>query len=87
MQICKAIFVVLAIYPENCRSDNVPGVRSRRRSPNVRTLDEWEPAEGGDKWKETDFESELDKLEKEAEERLDAKIAELQGTIDSVGKP
>lgn len=87
MQICKAIFVVLAIYPENCRSDNVPGVRSRRHSPNVRTLDDWKPAEGLDKWEEPDFESDIAKLEKEAEERLDAKIAELQGNIDSVGKP
>lgn len=46
---------------------------------------EWTPAEG-DSWKETDFEGDLKKLEKEAEERLASKIAELEGNIQSVGK-
>eukprot|EP00554_Chaetoceros_debilis_P007303 CAMPEP_0194076680 /NCGR_PEP_ID=MMETSP0149-20130528/3449_1 /TAXON_ID=122233 /ORGANISM="Chaetoceros debilis, Strain MM31A-1" /LENGTH=78 /DNA_ID=CAMNT_0038757501 /DNA_START=75 /DNA_END=311 /DNA_ORIENTATION=- len=46
---------------------------------------EWMPAEG-DSWKETDFEGDLKKLEKEAEERLASKIAELEGNIQSVGK-
>ena len=36
-------------------------------------------------WKETNFEGDLDKLKKEAEERLDAKITELNGNIDNVG--
>ena len=45
---------------------------------------EWKPKEG-DKWEETDFEGELKKLEKEAEERLDTKIAEMMGKIDSTG--
>mmetsp|Transcript_4302 Transcript_4302/g.2588 ORF Transcript_4302/g.2588 Transcript_4302/m.2588 type:complete len:82 (-) Transcript_4302:58-303(-) len=47
---------------------------------------EWEPAEGM-KWEETDFESAINKLEKEAEDRLDAKIKELEANIASVGKP
>jgi hypothetical protein len=43
-------------------------------------------AEPWDKdWKETNFEADLDKLQKEAEERLDAKISELTGNIESVG--
>jgi hypothetical protein len=36
-------------------------------------------------WKETNFEADLDNLKKEVEERLDAKITELVGNIDSVG--
>ena len=48
--------------------------------------EEWTPAEGAD-WKETNFEADIQKLEKEAEKRLDEKIAELSGNIESVGKP
>jgi len=44
----------------------------------------WAPAEG-EKWEEKDFESELKKLEKEAEDRLDAKIAELKSKIETTG--
>ncbi|GFH62111.1 hypothetical protein CTEN210_18587 [Chaetoceros tenuissimus] len=47
---------------------------------------EWEPSDGS-KWVEKDFETEMTKLEKEAEERLDAKIKELEANIESVGKP
>jgi hypothetical protein len=36
-------------------------------------------------WKETNFEADIEKLKAEAEERLDAKIAELDGNIESVG--
>jgi hypothetical protein len=36
-------------------------------------------------WKETNFESDIEKIQKEAEERLDTKIAELQANIDNVG--
>mmetsp|Transcript_252 Transcript_252/g.359 ORF Transcript_252/g.359 Transcript_252/m.359 type:complete len:136 (-) Transcript_252:133-540(-) len=36
-------------------------------------------------WKETNFEADIKKLEKEAEERLDAKIEELKGNIASTG--
>ena len=36
-------------------------------------------------WKETNFEADLAKLEKEAEERLDTKITELQGNIETIG--
>jgi hypothetical protein len=46
---------------------------------------EWKPAEG-DKWEEKDFEAQIKKLEKEAEERLDEKIAEMKAGIESVGK-
>ena len=44
---------------------------------------EWAPADG--KWEEKDYESELKKLEKEAEERLDAKIAEMMAKIETTG--
>ena len=37
-------------------------------------------------WQETNFEADLDKLQKEAEERLDAKITELMGKVEKVGK-
>lgn len=41
---------------------------------------------GGDsEWKETDFEGDLKKLEKEAEERLDAKISEMMGAVEKTG--
>ena len=36
-------------------------------------------------WKETDYEAELKKLEKEAEERLDAKIEEMMTKIEATG--
>ena len=36
-------------------------------------------------WKETNFEADIKKLEKEAEERLDAKIEELKANIASTG--
>lgn len=44
---------------------------------------EWKPADGD--WKEKDYEKELAKLEKEAEERLDAKIAEMMAKIETTG--
>ena len=50
------------------------------------SAEEWTPAEG-DKWEEKDFEADIAKLEKEAEERLDAKIKELEANIATVGKP
>ena len=42
--------------------------------------EEWEKD-----WKETNFEGDLEKLKKEAEERLDDKIAEMKATIDKTG--
>jgi hypothetical protein len=36
-------------------------------------------------WKETDFEGDLKKLEKEAEERLDAKIKEMMANVEKTG--
>lgn len=47
---------------------------------------EWTPP-AGSKWVEKDFEKDIQKLEKEAEERLDKKIAELKDNIATVGKP
>ena len=44
---------------------------------------EWKPADGD--WKEQDFESEIKKLEAEAEERLDAKISEMMSKIETTG--
>ena len=41
---------------------------------------EWEK-----EWKETNFEADLAKLQKEAEERLDEKISELQANIEKTG--
>ena len=38
------------------------------------------------KWEEKDFEAEITKLEKEAEARMDAKVAELKAKIESTGK-
>ena len=45
---------------------------------------EWKPS-GGEKWEEKDFEAELKKLEKEAEDRLDAKIAEMISKVETTG--
>jgi len=39
-----------------------------------------------DEWKEVDYEAQLATLEKEAEKRLDDKVAELMGDIEKVGK-
>ena len=41
---------------------------------------EWEK-----EWKEIDFEGDLSKLQKEAEQRLDDKIAELVSNIEKAG--
>jgi hypothetical protein len=54
------------------------------RSASISVAAEWKPSEG-EKWEEKDFEGELKKLEKEAEDRLDAKIAEMMTNIDTVG--
>jgi hypothetical protein len=45
---------------------------------------EWAPPADG-KWEDKDYESELKKLEKEAEERLDAKISEMMAKIETTG--
>jgi hypothetical protein len=44
----------------------------------------WSP-KGGEAWKDADYETELKKLEKEAEERLDAKIEEMMAKIETTG--
>jgi hypothetical protein len=41
-------------------------------------------AESSD-WKETNFEADIEKLQKEAEERLDEKISELTANIAKTG--
>eukprot|EP00566_Odontella_aurita_P024092 CAMPEP_0113574406 /NCGR_PEP_ID=MMETSP0015_2-20120614/27131_1 /TAXON_ID=2838 /ORGANISM="Odontella" /LENGTH=107 /DNA_ID=CAMNT_0000477543 /DNA_START=223 /DNA_END=546 /DNA_ORIENTATION=+ /assembly_acc=CAM_ASM_000160 len=46
---------------------------------------EWTPADGA-KWTETDWEGKLDKLQKEAEDRLDDKIQDLMRNVESTGK-
>lgn len=45
---------------------------------------EWAPKEGA-KWEEKDYEGQLKKLEKEAEDRLDKKISEMMGKIEATG--
>lgn len=45
---------------------------------------EWAPPADA-KWEEKDYESELKKLEAEAEERLDAKVAEMMSKIETTG--
>jgi hypothetical protein len=42
-------------------------------------------AEWDKEWKESDFEGDLAKLQKEAEERLDTKINELMSNIEKTG--
>jgi hypothetical protein len=37
------------------------------------------------KWEEKDFEGDLNKLEAEASERMEAKIAEMMSKIDTTG--
>jgi hypothetical protein len=44
---------------------------------------DWVPKDG--KWDEKDYETELKKLEQEAEDRLDAKIAEMMTKIETTG--
>mmetsp|Transcript_6286 Transcript_6286/g.7182 ORF Transcript_6286/g.7182 Transcript_6286/m.7182 type:complete len:154 (-) Transcript_6286:292-753(-) len=44
----------------------------------------WKPAEGYD-WKENDFEGDLNKLQKEAEERLEKVVAKLESGIVESG--
>eukprot|EP00568_Trieres_chinensis_P004977 CAMPEP_0183296728 /NCGR_PEP_ID=MMETSP0160_2-20130417/4168_1 /TAXON_ID=2839 ORGANISM="Odontella Sinensis, Strain Grunow 1884" /NCGR_SAMPLE_ID=MMETSP0160_2 /ASSEMBLY_ACC=CAM_ASM_000250 /LENGTH=83 /DNA_ID=CAMNT_0025458389 /DNA_START=100 /DNA_END=351 /DNA_ORIENTATION=- len=48
------------------------------------SAEDWSPAEGM-KWEEKDWESKLDKLQKEAEERLDDKIDDLMRNIATSG--
>jgi hypothetical protein len=36
-------------------------------------------------WEESDFEGEIKKLETEAEQRLDAKVAEMKSKIEATG--
>lgn len=38
------------------------------------------------KWEEKDFEGEIQKLEQEADDRMDAKIAEMMSKIDNTGQ-
>ncbi|KAL7578792.1 hypothetical protein ACA910_016015 [Epithemia clementina (nom. ined.)] len=45
---------------------------------------EWTPKEG-EGWEEKDYVAEIEKLEAEAEERLEAKIAEMMSKVDATG--
>ena len=65
-------------FPLSCFFDYRPAV-SRTTSLSA----EWVPKDG--KWEEKDYETELKKLEKEAEERLDTMIAEMMSKIETTG--
>lgn len=54
------------------------------RSATSLAAEKWTPP-AGEQWKETDYEAELKKLEKEAEDRMDSKIDELMSKIETVG--
>ena len=56
------------------------------RSQTSLSAEDWKPT-GGEKWVEQDFETELKKLEKETEKRLDAKISEMVAKVESTGVP
>jgi hypothetical protein len=56
-----------------------------RSTTTTLAAEKWSPPAGA-KWEDKDFASELQKLEKEAEERLEAKAAELMSKIESTGK-
>ena len=55
-----------------------------RLAPSTALKAEWEPP-AGEKWEEKDYEAEIAKMEKEAEERLDAKIAEMMAKVETTG--
>lgn len=68
--------------------DSLVGCTLLHRSFGVRTTTlnaEWAPPSGS-KWVEKDFEADIKKLEKEATERLDAKIRELESNVANTGK-
>lgn len=59
-----------------------------QRSFGVRSelfAEEWTPADGA-KWTENDFAADIAKIQKEAEERMEEKIQELMGNVESAGK-
>ena len=58
-----------------------PTMTNRIALPKTTALNaEWEK-----EWKEKDFAGDIEKLQKEAEERLDEKIAELKANIEKTG--
>eukprot|EP00562_Extubocellulus_spinifer_P029785 CAMPEP_0178721182 /NCGR_PEP_ID=MMETSP0699-20121125/24167_1 /TAXON_ID=265572 /ORGANISM="Extubocellulus spinifer, Strain CCMP396" /LENGTH=86 /DNA_ID=CAMNT_0020371759 /DNA_START=476 /DNA_END=737 /DNA_ORIENTATION=+ len=63
------------------RNNNEQGLR-----PSVSLNAETEEWTAPPEWKEKDFEAQIKKLEKEAEERLDTKIDELKRNIATAGK-
>ena len=85
------------LRPSPCSFSHAPVSSLSLSSPLLRTLhsafsrvsalnaEDWTAPEGS-KWVEKDFEADIKKLEKEAEERLDDKIAQLKGNVASVGK-
>jgi hypothetical protein len=61
----------------NCRFEVI-------RQTAIAAEPKWAPSDGA-KWDEKDYEKELKKLEKEAEDRLDKKIDELMKKIETTG--
>eukprot|EP00561_Arcocellulus_cornucervis_P014070 CAMPEP_0185801274 /NCGR_PEP_ID=MMETSP1322-20130828/1345_1 /TAXON_ID=265543 /ORGANISM="Minutocellus polymorphus, Strain RCC2270" /LENGTH=80 /DNA_ID=CAMNT_0028496963 /DNA_START=59 /DNA_END=301 /DNA_ORIENTATION=- len=76
------VLAILALIGGAAAFAPAPSASSRSVSLNAETAEWSAPAE----WKEKDFESQIKKLEKEAEERLDTKIDELKRNIASTGK-
>ena len=75
-------FCSLNLLPKQPLTHTNHRASSRSVSLSAETAEWTAPAE----WKEKDFESQIKKLEKEAEERLDTKIDELKRNIASTGK-
>jgi hypothetical protein len=57
-------------------------MNNRAAMPKTALNAEWEKD-----WKETSFEKDIDKLQKEAEVRMDEKISELTANIANTGEP
>jgi hypothetical protein len=77
----KLLVVLLLIM---CCSRSLQHYRFAMPASALRAEASWSPKDAA-AWKETDYESELKKLEKEAEERLDAKIEEMMTKIEATG--
>mmetsp|Transcript_15992 Transcript_15992/g.35590 ORF Transcript_15992/g.35590 Transcript_15992/m.35590 type:complete len:81 (-) Transcript_15992:336-578(-) len=76
------VLAVLALVGSAAAFAPSPSAFARSVSLNAETEEWTAPPE----WKEKDFEAQIKKLEKEAEERLDTKIDELKRNIATAGK-
>ena len=65
-------------------SFSVQFVPNNRPVASTQLSAEWAPSDG--KWEDKDFENDIKKLEKEDEERLDAKISEMMANVEKTGK-